>query len=103
MRFLVHHWYIVPLAALFALYLCTLAALNTASERIQTLTTPKVALIYRLASKGDYHGLMETGLVTKEVADYLRMQTECFGPVESWTADSFSADTFSMSWQTTIL
>ncbi len=99
MRFVLDRWYVVPVFALVALYVCSMLAIvnaraiaenrtraeaNKVSDRIRAQSNE----VYRLAKDGNYVQIRLAGLASDSSIDYLRMQSECFGRVTNWVTDA---------------
>jgi hypothetical protein len=84
MRFIVDRWYVVPLVAMIALYVCCMIAVSTAHIRVSHSAKGRLDRIYNLARSGNYDDIVRQGLAGQAVGDYLRQQDRLFGPVEKW-------------------
>jgi len=84
MRFIADRWYLVPIAAIVAIYFCCIATVNGANERIAVMVPAGVKRIYTLAQQGRYDQLVQEGLMSENSAKYLREQERCFGRISEW-------------------
>src|SRR5579862_3637614 len=82
MRFMIARWYIVPIAAMAALYLCSMGAVGVARSREEARVRSLVDRVYSLIQKGDFSELRRSHLVSEDGLHFLEMQDQCFGRVE---------------------
>ncbi|HVT11348.1 MAG TPA: hypothetical protein VHE55_03705 [Fimbriimonadaceae bacterium] len=87
MRLMVDRWYVGPVCAVAALYVCLIVGSERASTRIFQISDRTIDRIYTLASRGQFDEIWKEHLTSETSVKYLRMQDQCFGRVKQWTID----------------
>jgi hypothetical protein len=87
MRFIVDRWYVVPIAAMVAIYICSMLALGNSHQRVLKRAESQVDRLYKLAQGGSYRQIVAEGLASERVAEYLQQQDRLFGPINEWNQE----------------
>jgi hypothetical protein len=97
MRFIVERWYVVPIGAFVALYICAMVGYTNGRAQVRKVVEAKIDRIYELAKAGDYERIHKEHLAPSSVSDYLRQQDALFGKAQIWRIevnDEFLSDSF---------